>query len=121
MARTLKALAVTIPSGQSMSNPALLGDHVLVGIRMPAAWDAASLTFQISYDNGASWQNLFDDGGNEVTLSPASPAGLYLAVSPDPFGGIILLKVRSGTSATPVNQTATRAMTLIGRKVFSLE
>ena len=113
-----KQLPVTIANGASLSNGALLGDHVLVGIQMSAAWTAASLTFQISYDDGATWHNLYDDSGTEVTLSPVSPAGLYLALSPDPFGGIVLIKVRSGTSGTPVNQAAARSLILITRKIF---
>ena len=116
-----KALPITIASGASLSNGALIGDHVLVGIQMPAAWTAASLTFQTSFDGGASWKNLYDDAGNEVTLSPTSPAGKYLSVSPDPFGGSLFLKVRSGTAGVPVNQAATRSLTLITRKVFPRE
>jgi hypothetical protein len=111
---------ITILSGASLSNAALLGDSVLVGIQMPAAWTAASLTFQVSDDGGATWKDLYDDAGVEVTLSPTSPAGKRMAVSPDPFGGIVLIKVRSGTSGVPVVQGADRALVLVTRKVFPL-
>ena len=121
MAGHQKALPILIASGASLSNGALIGDHVLVGIQMPAAWTAASLTFQTSFDAGVNWHDLYDDGGNEVTLSPTSPDGKYLAVSPDPFGGSMFLKVRSGTSGTPVDQAADRSLVLITRKVFPRE
>ena len=120
MSALQKAIPVTIAAGASLSNGALLGDHTLVGIQMPATWTPASLTFQISYDDGATWHNLYDDGGNEVTLSPNLLGGVsqYLAVSPDPFGGIVLIAVRSGTQAAPVNQVSAAALTLITRKFF---
>ena len=120
MAANQKVLPIQILSGASLSQGALLGDHCLVGIQMPAAWDAASLSFQVSYDAGASWHDLYDDAGNEVTLAPASPAGKYLAVTPDPFGGIEFIRVRSGLTGAAVNQTATRSISLITRKIFPL-
>ena len=120
MAGMQKVLPIVISNGTSLSNAALLGDHCLVGMMMSAGWDAASMTFQISFDNGVTWQNLWDDSGNEVTLAPTSPAGKYMALSPDPYGGIEFIKVRSGTSGSPVNQTADRDISLITRKVFPL-
>lgn len=113
-----KAIPLTILSGASLSNPALVGDHVFIGLQMPAAWTAASLTFQTSYDDGVTWHDLYDDAGVEVTLAPATPAGKYLAVSPDPFGGLLWLKVRSGTSGSPVNQASNRALILVTRKIY---
>jgi len=120
MSAVQKTIPVLIASGTALSNGALLGDHVLVGIQMSAAWSAASLTFQISYDLGASFHDLYDDSGSEVTLAPAAPAGKYLQISPDPFGGIVLLKVRSGTTGTPVNQAADRNLILTTRKLFPI-
>jgi hypothetical protein len=113
-----KAIPVTIANAASLSNAALLGDQVLVGIAMSAAWTAASLTFQVSFDDGVTWTDLYDDAGVEVKLSPTSPDGKYLALSPDPFGGVLWLKVRSGTTGTPVAQSAARSLTLVTRKLF---
>lgn len=112
--------SATILSGASLSGAIALGVQVLVGIQMPAAWTAASLTFQVSIDNGVTWTNLFDDGGNEVTLAPTSPAGKYLATDPSAFAGITFLKIRSGTNGSPVTQLGDRAFTLVTRKFYAL-
>jgi hypothetical protein len=120
MGANLKSLPITILSGASLSNAALIGDHVFVGLQMPAAWTAASMTFQVSDDDGVTWHNLYDDGGNEVTINPTTPAGLRLAITPDAFGGVTFLKIRSGTSGAPVVQGADRALTVITRKLFPI-
>ena len=115
-----KTIPILIASGTALSNGALLGDHVFVGLQYSAAWTAAALTFQVSDDAGVSWHNLFDDGGNEVTINPTTPAGLRIAITPDPFGGVVLLRIRSGTSGSPVNQAADRNLIVITRKLFPI-
>jgi hypothetical protein len=121
MARVLKHVQVTIPNGASLSNGVLVGDNVMCGILMPAAWDAANLTFQISFDDGATWNNLYDNGGNEITETPTAPAGKYLALDPSQYAGIAAVKIRSGTQGTPVNQTAARVLTVVSRKFYALD
>lgn len=121
MGRSQSTASATILTGASLSGAVCLGDKVLSGIQMPAAWTAASLTFEVSYDAGVTWKDLYDDGGNEVTLSPTSPAGKYLAVDPSTFAGILFIKVRSGTTGSPVTQLADRAFTLITRKYYALD
>jgi hypothetical protein len=116
----LKTIPLTITAGTALTQGALPGDHVVVGLKMPPAWDAASLTFQVSIDAGVTWSDLYDESGAEVSLTPAAPAGKYLQISPDPFGGIECLKIRSGTSAAPVNQTANRTLILVTRKTFPI-
>ena len=34
---------------------------------MPATWQTAALTFQVSPDGGTTWQELYDGAGNEIT------------------------------------------------------
>lgn len=110
-----------IANGAALSGALFLGEQVLVGLLMSAAWTAASLTFQISIDGGVTWNDLYDDSGTEVTLAPTSPAGKYMAISPDPFAGAVFLKIRSGTTGSPVNQGADRTLTLLTRKLFPVE
>jgi hypothetical protein len=121
MGRSQSTASATIASGAALSGAVCLGDKVLAGIQMPAAWTAASLTFQVSFDAGTTWKDLYDDAGVEVTLSPTSPAGKYLAVDPSAFAGVVFLKVRSGTTGTPVNQAADRSFTLVTRKFYALD
>lgn len=104
----------TILNGQAMSSPVDFGSKVLCAIVIPAAWTAAALTFQASDDGGATWWNIHDSAGNEVTVpSAAAVAGRRVSVDPSLFAGVDFIQVRSGTSAAPVNQGANRVLLLI--------
>lgn len=107
------ALTVTISSGTSLSDAADVGGRTVVGIIMPSAWDAADLSFEVSHDGTTFYDLQYDNA--EVTENAAAdqaisllPAKLY------PWRHV---KVRSGTSATPVNQTANRELSLIVQPV----
>lgn len=110
---------ITIPinlaipaSGQSMNG------QLLSGIVMPAAWTAANITFQATYDIDAAtpvWNDLYDESGNEVTVVAA--AARFIRLNPTDFAGISGLKVRSGTTGTPVNQAAARDVFLVFRMI----
>ena len=111
---------VTIASGANITDALNVGNGRLVGIAMPAAWDTAAITFQASAD-GSTYYDLYDSDGSEVTISSsAAAASRYLAFTSamlPVFAGLRYLKIRSGTSATPVNQTADRILTLVKRPV----
>lgn len=87
-----------------------LADKRLVRIALPAAWTAADLTFSVSYD-GINFNNLFDEFGAEVVVKAAASRSIRLNITD--WLGVKKLKIRSGTSATPVNQTTGRALRLI--------
>lgn len=105
-------VTVTIANGTSLSAGVPLGDWTMCGIAMPAAWDAASLTFQVSVDGGTTWLEM-QDGASAYSLTVA--AGQYIAFEPFKWLGANHIKVRSGTSGVAVNQTADRVLTLITR------
>lgn len=98
------AVALTVYSQASSLHP--------VGILMPAAWTAAGITLQGSVDNCQTFFNMFIQAGTEYTVtSPA--ASEYMILSPNDLVGINCLKVRSGTSGSPVNQGAARAIGIV--------
>ena len=105
----LETLTVTIASGTSLSPALGIGAKTLVGIFMPAGWDAANLSFQMSAD-GSTFGDVHTTAA-ELTYTAA--AGQYIAVDPALWRGINNLKVRSGTSGSTVNQTADRIITLV--------
>jgi hypothetical protein len=112
-------IPITIASGTSLSAAIGLGAKVLHAIVMPAAWTAADLTFQVSID-GTSFVELIDETGNPqggVPMDFAAQASQFIAVNPMVFRTANLIKVRSGTSALPVNQGADRILTLILRPI----
>lgn len=110
----LVTVSVTIASGASLSSAVDLLKYSLVGIQMPGTWTAANLTFQGSYD-GSTFANLYDET-QEVTLTSPT-ASVYIVLDPAKYLSLRSLKVRSGTSGTPVNQGADRALQLILRQL----
>lgn len=89
--------------------------HIPVAIQMPAAWDAASLTFQGSHD-GVTFSNIYFDGAEYTILAAGGAvAGGGISLNPDAFLGWTYIKVRSGTLAAPVAQAAARTITVLTR------
>ena len=105
---------VTIANGAALSNAVNLRGEVLVGLRMPAVWTAAGITFQVSMDN-VTYQDLYAAGGGEVALTVV--AAHQVALDPDGYAGARWVKVRSGTGAVPVNQGAERVFSIISRGI----
>jgi hypothetical protein len=87
--------------------------EMLVGVIVPASgWDAAGLSFQGSTD-GTTFSNLFTTSG-ELTF-PSVAAGTMLLFDSRLTAGVRWLKVRSGTAASPVAQSASRTILLVSR------
>lgn len=117
MSLLTKTATVTIANGAALSGAVCLGSGVLCAIKMPAAWTAADLTFQVSDDRGVTWDELLDANGTAVTVSgPGAAERLELDAAD--FKSSVFLKVRSGTAAVAVNQAAARTLTLITRKFY---
>lgn len=113
---------VTIAAGASgLSGPVDFGGLVMAGIVMPAVWVAASLSFQVSIDN-ATFQNL-KSGTADVEINPAVSQGnsyWFGTNGTGQSGSDVHIwkawrywKFRSGTSATPVNQTGGAVITAV--------
>lgn len=93
------------------------GDYSLVGITYPAAWTSASITFQVSLD-GDTWYDLLDDSGNEITKTVT--AAQFRELDASEFKTAIWMKIRSGTSGSPVSQlTSDRTFLLHCRRYLS--
>lgn len=107
----------TIANGASLSGAICLGAGVLCAIVMPAGWDAADMTFQVSDDQGATWHELLDASGTAITLSAPAAGSRYEMDAAD-FKSAMFLKLRSGTTGAPVNQTAARSLTVVSRKFY---
>jgi hypothetical protein len=113
---------VTIAAGTALSNAVNLGDKTLSAIVIPAAWSTAALSFQASDDGGATWHDHFDWLGNEISAASADVvAGRRIAVDPSSFRDVDMIKLRSGLTASPVNQGTACVLTLIARKYYALD
>lgn len=116
----LKRIPATIQAGQSLSNGVLVGDYTVCGLYFPAGWTGAGISYQISFDDGATWVELNDSTGGAVTLPAASAASSYYAIDvrDKSLTGVTMLKLRSGTLAAPVNQAATSIVYVVCRRIY---
>jgi len=110
----MNRVSATIAISGSLSGEVHLNGDALVGIEMPAAWTAAELTFQTSFDS-VTYQDLYDEFGMEVTVQAAASRNIQM--NPAEWTHVKYLKVRSGTSGTPVAQAAGRVIYLLAREV----
>ena len=111
------ALPVHIETGTALSDEVNVGKGRIVGIQMPAGWDAANITAQALTRQAGSvptFGGVVDQAGNELVVVTAPAADEYVAI-PDTVAlvGLGRVKLRSGTAAIPVNQTADRDFFLV--------
>lgn len=100
----------TIANGASLSGAVDLGaGNRLAAIYMPATWTAGGLTFQVSYD-GVTFAELQDDTGATISLAVTASVMRRLVLAE--WLAFRHLKIRSGTSGTPVNQGGDRVLVL---------
>lgn len=111
--------SVTISDSASLSDSIDLNEHMLVGIEVPSSWTTANITFQVANVgvSGAegTFYDLYDQNGNEVTVTVAGTGSKAFTLVPANFAGFRFLKVRSGTTATPVAQSGDITLRLITR------
>lgn len=103
----------TIASAASLSGEVDLAGYRNFAIQMPATWTAANLTFQVATASGGTFQDLYDDFGNEVTVTAAASRGIALDGMAGALAAWRYLKIRSGTTGTPVNQAAERSLVVV--------
>lgn len=114
-------IPVQIPIGTSLSNEVVVGSLRIIGIQMPAGWDAAGIAFQALIREPSAlpkvpvYGNVVDAAGAAVNVTGAGVAadGYVSIADITSIIGLGRIKVRSGTNAIPVNQTATRDFFLV--------
>lgn len=112
---SLETVSAAIANGASLSGAINLYGLRPFGVVIPAEWTAANLTFQVSLDKGATWINMADQNGNEI--SATASAGTCVVLNMAQFASVQYLRLRSGTAATPVAQGGARTLQLILRAV----
>jgi hypothetical protein len=106
----------TILEGASISDTVDLMHYDFVAVQMPAAWTAASLSFECSTEVAGPFTPVEDSGGTEVTYTVE--ASKWVIVNTAHWHGFgRFLRLRSGTSAAAVNQLADRTLLVIGSSV----
>ncbi len=105
-----KEIVATIDAAESLSDAIELNGADVLRINMPAAWTAADLTFQVD-DGDGTFRDLYFDWGAEMVLGAIASASIDTALF-SLLTRINQLKVRSGTTGTPVAQVAERLITI---------
>lgn len=100
----------TVPNGAALSEAIDLRGYEPLAVQMPAAWTAAGLSFEVS-DDGVNFADLYNTSG-EYTLTVATDRAVALS-TPNELSGFQFIKVRSGTTGTPVNQGADRLIKIL--------
>lgn len=104
---------VTILTGATgLSNVIDLDGYTIFALEMPATWIAANITMQACSTATGTFLDVYDDAGNEVTIVAAASRFITVNTNMLNLAPLRFVKFRSGTSASPVNQTATRTITL---------
>jgi hypothetical protein len=92
----------TIPHNESLSDGADCSGGDIVRITVPQEFTPANLTFQSS-SNGDLYNDLYDAKGNEVTM--VAKPDTTIIVAAEWARSLGWIKIRSGTKASPVEQT----------------
>ena len=111
-------ISVTIlDDAPRLSAAVALGGAEIVGIEAPATWETAALTFAASITLSGTYVPLYDSDGGELSIAIAAIRMIGLtAEEASILQGLPFIKLRSGTLATPVDQTAEKTLSLIVRR-----
>ncbi len=111
--RLTSSQVATIAASGSQSDAVDLGGATELAVLMPAGWDAAALTVLGCDTAGGTFLPVKDDAGTEVSLTAAASTCIVIGTVTKRLGPLRFIKLRSGTAATPVTQTAERVITLV--------
>jgi len=117
MSSVIHEITATIALNGNLSAAVYIGgEFSLIGVLYPAAWTAAGMSFQVSFD-GVTYHVLRDDSGTEITKTVN--AGEYRELDSSEFKSAIYLKIQSGTSGAPVAQLAARSIRFYARRYIA--
>jgi len=88
---------VTIADGATTSGVLRVGDYLPAGIKTPAGWTTADITFTVSESEGGTFVPMYNTSGSVVTISAAAASRWY-AIAPQDFAGTPYLKLVSSVA-----------------------
>lgn len=107
-----KPIYATFKAGSSLSEEVDLRFTRLFGISMPNVWTTANITIQVRRNEDTVWRDLHHDDGQEYTITASGDRHINIRW-PGSLFGIRYIRLRSGTSATPVAQAAETKLNLL--------
>lgn len=108
---------VTIATSEATSAAVDLGNWTFMGIYMPSSWSVhsgvttnATMTFQVATALAGTYQNLYDDLGNEIKLINATASKSYTFGTESYLRPWRYVKFRAGDSTYPATQSTARTI-----------
>jgi len=96
---------VTIPENTALSSSFNLIGTSLVGLVIPASWTTAVITLQVSYDNGSTFIDHYDETNTETTFTVDSSRVIGFGSNTiAKLVSVKFIKLRSGTTSSPEDQ-----------------
>jgi hypothetical protein len=102
--------SATIASLGRNSSAVTIGSMTICGLIMPATWTAATLSMEMSIDNGVTWHQVYDNDGTQIVLTV--DASRYVKLDPADFAGINTLRLVSSA-----DQAEERTIVIAARPV----
>ena len=104
-----------IPITTSTSNTIDTTNRQVVGLQMPAAWTAASLSFDGSHDGTTFVPIHHGAGAYVVTAAQGAAASLGVSLAKEAFAAWPYVRIRSGVIGAYVDQDAARTIKVFTR------
>jgi|WetSurMetagenome_2_1015567.scaffolds.fasta_scaffold00223_14 hypothetical protein len=103
----------TILTGQATSDVVDIRNARNIAFILPATWTTAGITFQACDSADGTFVDLKNDAGTEVAITAAQNTAIVLNTALMAVTAMPYIKIRSGTSSSPTNQSATRLIKVI--------
>ena len=95
--RTIRELSTTIANGATESSAVELRQFAGGGYSLPSSYDGTAITFKVCDDESGTYQALYDQYGNQVSVVTAASRSFAL---PSELFGWPWFKFVAGTSQT---------------------
>lgn len=104
MPQPIRTPAVLIPTGAGgLSGAVFIGQAEIIGYRIGTHWQAADISLQACESDTATFGEVLKSSDGTAVALKAAATNYYTLATPLRIGPWI--KLRSGTSGSPVNQT----------------
>lgn len=107
---------VTIADSAALSGALNVQGWDVMAIEQPANCEGTAFTFQASQD-GSTFADVYDNTGTELSVTKSATAAQLLTLGTKQIQGVAQIKVRSGTTGAPTNQTGAATIKVGLRKV----